>query len=581
MAYDIPQPIKPETLKEEKNEIIDDVLTSFQRSYREKIAKERLFLEVYRRYRSYLEITQSVSRSTLFIPESFTIVETVAPRMTARKPSFKVLPRESSDISQADRIGSLLDYQYDKCNLQQKIKMMVKQGLIYGTSFMKIGWNSVDELPEVEPVDIADIFGDPRASKWQNGYIIHRYYKKLEDLKLSKVKYINLDKLELRMTSTIRDDRLRQDRNTIQSLPIEPNIDGIEILEKWYRKDGKVKVCTIADRCILIREEESPLPLDRYPFLVFYDQEVPFEKWGIGEIEPILDLQDEENTTRNQRIDEKNLSIHNMWIVSKLAGIDYQTLVSKPGGIILANDINGIKAHEKQNITQDSILEINMIKKDIQDTTGVTNEVRGGANNGNQTATETLSNTQEANQRFSDKINNLEITLKDLGEWMVALDKAFLTESTEIRILGKYGYKQEKISLKDIRGEYDIDIETGSSLPANPDLRRNQLITLLNTVAPYLVNPNGLPDGLRELMRNVIQSFDMKNADEILQGAEHPLVNQAQATLQSDEMQGVNPQEVQALIKQKLMGMGALNQQQPTQQATVQNGTNPQSPTVV
>ena len=570
---------KPEL--DNTNDMVDDVLSSFQRSYREKIAKERLFLEVYRRYRSYIEITQQTTRSTLFIPESFTLVETVAPRMTARKPSFKVLPRESSDISQADRIGGLLDYQYDKCGLQQKIKMLVKQGLIYGTSFMKIGWNSEDELPDVEPVDIADIFGDPRASKWQNGYIIHRYYRKLEDLKLSKIKYTNLDKLELRMTSNVRDDRLRQDRNTIQSLPVEPNVDGIEIIEKWYRKEGKVYVCAIADRSIIIREEESPLPLDRFPFIVFYDQEVPFEKWGIGEIEPILDLQDEENTTRNQRIDEKNLSIHNMWIVSKLAGIDYQTLVSKPGGIILANDINGIKAHEKQNITQDSILEINMIKGDIQNTTGVNDYIKGQQTSGNDTATETLSKTNEANQRFSEKINNLEISLKDLGEWMVALNKAFLTESTEIRILGKYGYKQEKISLKDIRGEYDIDIETGSSLPANPDLRRNQLITLLNTIAPYLVNPNGLPDGLRELMRDIIQSFDLKNADEILQGAEHPLVNQAQANIQQNEMQGVNPQMVQAAIKQKLMGMGALNQQQPIQSATVQNGTNPQSKTIV
>lgn len=578
MAYDTKTEKKPIT--DESNNMIDDVLTSFQRSYREKIAKERLFLEVYRRYRSYLEITQSTSRSTLFIPESFKLVETVAPRMTTRKPSFKVLPRASADITQADRIGSLLDYQYDRCGIQQKIKMMVKQGLIYGTSFMKIGWNADDELPEIEPVDIADIFGDPKASKWQNGYIIHRFYKKIEDLKSSKIKYINLDKLELRMTSSVRDDRLRQDRNTIQSLPVEPNIDGIEILEKWYRKDGKVYVCTIADRSILIREEESPLPLDRYPFAIFFDQEVPFEKWGIGEIEPILDLQDEENTTRNQRIDEKNLSIHNMWIVSKLAGIDYQTLVSKPGGIVLANDINGIKAHEKQNITQDSILELNMIKQDIQDTTGVTNEIRG-ASTGNQTATETLSNTQEANQRFADKINNLEITLKDIGEWMVALNKAFLTSATEIRIVGKYGYEQQKISLKDIRGEYDVDIETGSSLPANPDLRRNQMITLLNTVAPYLINPNGLPEGLRELMRNIIESFDLKNADEILQGAEHPLVNQANATLQSNETDGVNPQMIQAAIKQKLMGMGALNQQQPVQPATVQNGTNPQSQTIV
>jgi len=121
----------------------------------------------------------------------------------------------------------------------------------------------------------------------------------------------------------------------------------------------------------VIRDELSPLPLDKYPFIPFFDQAVPFERWGIGETEPIIDLQDEENTTRNQRIDEKNLSIHNMWVVSKMAGVDYKTIVSKPGGIILANDINGIRELQKQNITQDSIEEINLIQADIKKATGV------------------------------------------------------------------------------------------------------------------------------------------------------------------------------------------------------------------
>lgn len=545
---------------------VSSVLKDYERGWRTKQVKDILFTDIYRRYRSYLDITQQVSRSTLFIPKSFTAIETIAPRMTAKKPTFKVLPRKTEDITKADTIGQLLDYRYDVMHLQEKIKIYVKQALLYGTSFVKLGWDADKQSPEAYPVDIADIFGDPVVPEWQDGFIIHRFYKEVSDLENSKIKYKNLDKLKARQNTMARDERLRQERATTVGIPFDPDRDGIECLEWWGRVDGKIKVQTIADRSILIRDEFPELPLDEYPFVELYDQRVPFEKWGIGEIEPIINLQDELNTTRNQRVDEKNLSIHNMWVVSKLAGIDYSTIVSKPGGIILANDINGIKPLEKQNITQDSVTELSLIDKDIQETSGVNDYIKG-LETGSDTATETVAKTQESNQRFAEKINNLEIALKKIGRWIVAFDATYLTKNVEVRVLGKFGLEMKTIKPSDIRNDFDIDIESGSSLPANPDLRRQQLIQLVQTITPILSNPNGIPDGMRELLRELIQSFDLKNTDEILQGADHPLVGQALAKLDPSELEGANPQMIQSEIKRQLMGSGQLNQAMGPKQA--------------
>jgi hypothetical protein len=557
--------VKEMTYSNKDQGILDEVLSDYRKAYKHKQAKETLFREVYRRYRSYLEVSQETTRSTLFIPESFTLVETVAPRLTAKKPSFKVLPRESSDITKADYIGALLDYRYDQMDLQKKIKVYVKQALIYGTSFMKIGWGG--EHPVAEPIDIADIFGDPQTASWGDGYIIHRYYRTHGELSRSSIKYKNLDKLENagNEPKSATDDQMRQDREAIQALPYDNQRDGYEILEEWKWVDGEVRVRTVADRRCLIRDDANPMPLEEFPFVELFDQEVPFEKWGIGEIEPVMDLQDEENTIRNQRIDEKNLSIHNMWVVSKMAGIDYKNIYSKPGGIILANDINGIKPLEKQNITQNSIEELKLIKDDIRNATGVNDYVRGMNTGGDTTATETVTKTQEANQRFSEKINNLEISLKRIGKWIVALDAAFTTQEVQLRIIGDTGQKEVTLTPEDIQMGWDIDIETGSSLPANPDLRRNQLIQLLQTVGPFLQNPMGLPPGLQELMRSIIQSFDLKNTDKILQGAENPMVTQVMSQLEPGELDGVNPQALQQEIKRQLAASGALN---PMQQGT-------------
>lgn len=559
-----PEETGPEEKKEPKTvedqEVVSEVLDDFKRAWNAKQPKEQLFRELYRRYRGYLDSTQVVGRSMIFIPEAFTLIETVAPRMTAKKPAPKVLPRNTSTTSEADTAGQMLDYQYDVMGLQRKIKIFDKQRLVYGTTFMKMGWDADAKLPTADPVDIADIFPDPESTDYQGGFIIHRYYTELEELKESKVKYQNLDMLEMKEQATKRDDQMRQDRDAIQGIPYEPNRGGIECLEHWCMEDGDIMVKTIANRSVCIRNEKSKLPIKEIPIVEAFDQEVMFEKWGIGEIEPILDLQDEENTKRNQRIDEVNLSIHNMWVVSKMAGIDYQTIVSKPGGMILANDINGIKALEKQNVTQDSIQEINMIKEDIRGATGVNDYVRGNET-GSDTASEVNTKTQEANVRFSEKVNNLEIALKRIFRWMHALTAAFGDDQMVIRVTGKYGVEMKQINRKDIDKEFDFDIEVGSSLPSNPELRRQQLRELTQVLLPVLQNPQGVPDGIRELLRTLIQSYDLKNTDEILQGNQHPAVNQTMAHLSPDELQGANPQLVENEIKRHLMAAGALNGQ--------------------
>lgn len=565
-------------------DLVADILKDFETSYKYRLPKERLFREIYRRYRSYLEVTRlsAPTRSVIFVPESFTVVETVAPRMTQRKPSWQVLPRGSSDVSTADSVGRKLAYDYDRSKFHPTLKLFTKQALMYGTSFLKMGWDADRELPTSDCIDIADIFPDPETWDWQDGWIIHRYYLSLAEMKRSTVKYLNLDMLEFREHSVAKDDQMRQERFSTQGIPYFIERTGFEIFERWKRdEDGKVRVQTIADRSVLIRDDDNPYPVDKFPFVVNYDQPVPFERWGIGEIEPILDLQDEENVTRNQRIDEKNLSIHNMWVVSKMAGVDYRNIYSKPGGIILANDINGIKQLEKQNITQESITEIQMIKSDIQNTTGVNDYIRGATQKGDVTASENMSKTQEANVRFSEKVNNLELSIKEVGEWWYAFNAAFMTKSVTVRIDGKTGLEMKKITRKDMQGEYDIDIEVGSSLPANPDLRRQQLTELAKIMIPVLSNPAGIPDGARDLLRTLIQAYDLKNADDILQGTEHPLVNQVMAGLTPDDLKGTNPQMVQQEIKRHLMSKGMMNPAvtpQPGPDGTVQQPPQAEQP---
>ena len=531
--------------KAKSNETLaKDIVNKFNHSLTWRNPFKEKWDRFYNMYRSHLNDTAYPWQSNIWVPYSFSTIETLAPRMLANRPQIDVMPREAADEQYADIQSKLIDFEWEAMNADDIMEGAVKSQLMYGTAIVKVYWKTdkaqvvkkeqVDETfpelgtveeeveetifdgPEIELVDLYDFFWDPRAIDMESArWVAHRTYQTfdhLEELQKQGV-YKNVALLK-DATLVSGDDEKASRRGTLGiAMPDElasknEGKNVIELIEYWEDE----KVITVANRGIVIRDEANPYRHGKKPFVRIVDQSVPHEFLGIGELEPIETLQYELNDRRNQRMDNITLVLNRMWKVKNGANVDEDELVSDAGGVVHTDDMAGIEALQMPDVTSSSYNEETLIKGDIQQTTGVSDFTRGVGSEslGNDTATG-ISLIQEAgNARFKLKIRNLEAGIEEIGRMMVSLNEQFLTEEKSIRVLGDEGIEWTTIKPDDMRGNFDVMVQSGSTLPSNEAVERKQTMEMFQIFA-------GDPEvDQRELKRMVLDTFGIKNIDKLL-----------------------------------------------------------------
>lgn len=524
---------KPKSLRAlENTELAKDIVNKFTSTIAWRTPYKNKWDRFYKMYRGVLEETNYPWQSNIWVPLSFSTIETVVPRLVSNRPQIDILPREPNDEKYAQLMGKVIDYQWDQMNMNVLLPEAVKEMCIYGTVILKAYWykeesnvidkQMVDEqmpelgqveveenktiynAPKVEVVDLYDFFVDPKATTIDNAeWVIHRSMRSLDYLHemMEDGKYKNIKLLEDEASSFAGwDDEKQMRRNTIGiSMPVEQKNDKlIEILEYWTDE----RVVTVANRKIIIRDQENPFRHGKKPFIVCVDQKIPHEFYGMGELEPIETLQYELNDRRNQRMDNVTLILNRMWLVQNGKNVDEDELVSDAGGVVHTDDPNAIQQLILPDVTSSSYQEETIIKSDIQQTSGVTDFTRGMSSDAlaNDTATG-ISLLQEAsNARFRLKIQNIEdMMLKRLGEFMVSMNNQFLSEETTIRIVGEEGKEFQTIKPEDIKGNFDVSVQAGSTIPGNETIMKKQIMEMYKLFA-------GDPDvDQRELKKMVMK----------------------------------------------------------------------------
>lgn len=426
------------------------------------------FQRFYRLYRSYLQRASLPWRSNLFIPKTFEIIETVAPRIAQAQRTFKTLPVEGGDEGNSQAFTDLLKYQFQRTDMEDIIEELTKETLIYGTGVVKVTW-SKDGLPNPEVVDIFDFYPDPKARSDQEFlYVIHRLERDLEDLKANgNYNPEALARLEEK-TGKSEDDRWRKQRLGIEGIvSTDSTRKRFEVLEYHGEFNGKLALITIADNEVLRVEETSPYPW--IPFVVVRDHIIPHELYGVGEVEPVESLQNELNDIRNQRMDNIKLNINSMWKIVA-GGVQFEDeLVSRPGGVVHLTRPDGLIPNDRQVVPSEAFTEESVIKSDMERATGANSSISGalvspmgGTQGGvlNRTATAYQGAINQGDKRFTAKINQLKRGLIRIGRMFLELDQQFMTKEQVIRIIGDEGNAALiPISPEDIKGKFDLEVE--------------------------------------------------------------------------------------------------------------------------
>lgn len=504
---------------------------------------ESLWDEIYKLYFSSSDNSKTPTRAKIFIPIVFQTIEAVVPKVLNTlfngEEFFDVQPVVAADEPAASSIKLLLLYQLAQSEVFLKYLDFSKQLFMYGTSYLYVYWKVrrqwvykkqtirgsksffgwvkgtnevldvkeskeykvVEKRPEMDVLDILDVYPDPNAKSdrpGENGKAVWvRTMIDLEELKeLGKgpfPMYDNTESPDLTGSNANPLD-LRANRISVRGLIQTPTAGKVEILTRWglFDLDGdgirEETQIVWANRKVIIKAKANPFHHQKRPVIRSVCFPVLNEWYGVGLIEPIIPLQHEINTLRRQRLDNINIILNRMWLVSDMADVDIDTLISAPNGVILTKDMKGVQPLDTNDVTQSNYLEVQNAQNDIENAT-ITKAAQGTPESGRlgRTASGAKLIVGAALEKFGVIVRLIEeSSLKRVLRMYHQLNIQMINDDESLRDPGMYGHLfDEQINAEMIKAEVKFKM-VGVSEMIGKEAKINQVISYMGVFGNFL-----------------------------------------------------------------------------------------------
>jgi hypothetical protein len=524
-----------------EKEIVDTLVKRFKwwESWRKPY--EDLWNSIYRLYFSVPENIKTPTRAKISIPIIFQIIEATVPKLMnvvfGNDEFFDVIPTLDADQPQADVIKLLLNYQLIQADFFIKCMDFVKQLLLYGTSYFYVywkvtrkwvwtrtpkryehtilGWNFGEVLewtekkewkvterrPEVEVIDVLDVFPDPdgRTEKDTIGVFVQTWME-MEDVKeLGRGKFpafANTDNENLKGSGDNTFLISRQQRMTARGVSnaMQGRQDAVQVLTWWGKfdldGDGRQEETqiVIGNQKVLLKAIGNPFMHQKRPVIRCVLFPVPLEWFGLGLVEPVMSLVNELNTLRRQRLDNINLILNRMWKVLNYSDVDLDTLVSTPNGLILVDDMGDVMPLETENVTNQAYTEAGIVQQDIENTTAP-KSIQGSPDSGRlgRTARGAQLIIGQALEKFGTASKLFEeLGIKRVLRMFHQLNLQFIDNDNIIQDPGLYGHLfDKKITPEMIRAEVDFQMK-GISDIVGREGKINQIMSFMGIFGKVL-----------------------------------------------------------------------------------------------
>lgn len=517
-------------------------------------------------------------KSNLHIPKTYEILDTIRARIVMsffnKRPyvDFSAMPNKAGSIEsimlnkeKADVAAAFVDEQLEKNQIRTVFYDFVTSMLIFPAAFMGVGWRYEEEMVkkktkvplvdnygsytgqwtfqqieqletvyddnEIFNIDFFDFWGDPDAKEIDDSRgVFHREWVTIDELvnKLEllakigegKVYEMDIDSIiesrkeeagSSRRLSAIGIDTGGQDPYKNSSDEDLSTKQEVELLHYW--EDDR--------HCIMVNRNEvlydGPNPYWRHrkkPFIKASYDRLPEEFYGMSAVQIIHHLQEEVNTMHNQRMDNANMLINQMWLRLRGSDISDEDLISRPNGIIDVDSMEDLQPLPTGDIPSVAFASEERINAEIQRVLGTPANVRGAEAGKSQTATEASITAESAGTRFGAKTALFEdLGIKRLALMMDLNNQQFVSDERAARIDPEDRNSWQSIDPGDLIGEFDYSPATSSvESAANKDLRREQLTEIMG----FLLQ-SGVPFvNFRKLVEEWLSEFDIDHPERFM-----------------------------------------------------------------
>lgn len=502
---------------------------------------------------------------------AFSTINVIAPSVAVNYPKVVVQANKPEDTKRAMFVEAVVNHLWRHHDFRTPFRRAVKDFLVFGHGWLKVGWkfveqeqsigelareemiNSamaeidqiavesfmegveppsfddvvasipstemriVEDQPFVERISVYDVYVDPAATCMEDArWIAQRIVRPLEEVeKDRRYKPSARKKLVTNYSRDIYNEN--------------PNDDKVEYLEDqvvlWEYYDIMANTLSVyADGADEFLVDPVAMPYAYgHPFVMLRNYDIPDHFYPMGDLEAIEPLQLELDKTRSQLMnDRKRYARKYLYHERSFGPAGREALESEDDGrFVPVVDENKPLDQVVMPLPQVPLsAEIynysNIIANDINTVSGISEYARGAMPEIRRTATEASIIADAANARAADKLAIIEISIAQVAKRVVQLLQQFMTGEAMARVADAGGedlfipYGREEIV-----GEYDFDVQAGSTQPMNDTIRRQQAVSLLNAVAPLV----GTVIDPAALARHVLEDgFGVKDPEKFLMG---------------------------------------------------------------
>jgi hypothetical protein len=474
---------------------------------------------------------------------AFGTINVIYPSVSVNYPKVTVNPTKPEFVLPAETAEGMVNYYWKHFDFHEPFRRATKDFLIFGHGWLKVGWRYkeqeqalgedalaeayeqqvaeatefaalqpelagglptdeeiaanlpetemvvVEDRPFVERVSPYDVLVDPEATCLADAdFIAQKIVRPLSEAKKDK-RYSASARNKLtsdHVAATQSAERRRRNRE-------DPEVERTTIWEFYDLRNGTMSVCGEGADEFLVDPRPMPYAFG-HPFVMLANYEVPDHFYPLGDLEAIEPLQQELNKVRSQMMNvRKHFARKYLFKESAFGPEGRQALESDV-------DMTMVPVVDEQSPFSDLIApmpQINVppeiynhsatIEDDISQVSGVSEYQRGQVPETRRTATEAAIISDSVNARAADKLAIIEKAIANVGRRVVQLCQQYVTGDHVIRVMGEdNAVSWLEFDRETIQGEFDFEVEAGSTQPMNETARRQQAVALMNALGPLI-----------------------------------------------------------------------------------------------
>lgn len=422
--------------------VIQQIVENDARGRRARQEKEEIWQRCWRAYHNFVDkalYRKQPWRSKMHLPWSFQAVEAGTTELQDLllpndEDFFAVQPITRDDTFNAEVMSKYLKFLFRQMRFVPAFGSFLKQLCVTGNSVFKVYWKQetrtmsqrgvdpetgeeitikVEELvydaPVIDVIDLQDFVFWPASGNLERSMCIHRLVRDLDEIQCNPI-YRNTKKIKpqsLPPNADASNRNFRQENDAYFGINSQDDdVSGVELLEAWgdFTLNGKTfrnHVATVANGDTLIRFQPNPYDYGMKPFIFASLIPVPGQIYGTGLIEPALGIQSMANTISNILLDEMKLKLNGQWKYEEDGVFNPSQFVSRPGGTVKVGSLENLVPLNPNLNLEVGFVELNALKGEFEETTGVTKYSKGAEVTSTRTASEAMMLQQAGSRKFT------------------------------------------------------------------------------------------------------------------------------------------------------------------------------------